>query len=245
MTDMGFLTRRHLLGTITASATLAFPSAKGGIPLRVVVTGGHPGDPEYGCGGTVARFTEQGHEVTLLYLNSGQKSCPPAVDDPGSRVREAEAKTACTILKAKPVFAGQCDGHAIVDERHYDDFRSLIDQLRPDALFTQWPLDGHRDHRATFMLSYDAWLRSKKSFALFLYEVSDGEDTLMFSPTRYVDISRTESRKREACYAHASQTPDRYYALQSQVARFRGVESGFRQAEAFVEHVGGPSFSLP
>ena len=24
--------------------------------LKVVVTGGHPGDPEYGCGGTIARY---------------------------------------------------------------------------------------------------------------------------------------------------------------------------------------------
>src|SRR5258708_13934376 len=37
--------------------------------LKIVVTGGHPGDPEYGCGGTVARLTALGHEVVLLYLN--------------------------------------------------------------------------------------------------------------------------------------------------------------------------------
>jgi hypothetical protein len=42
------------------------------------------------------------------------------------------------------------------------------------------------------------------------------------------------ARKKAACYAHASQTPDRYYELQDQVARFRGVESGYTRAEAFV-----------
>jgi N-acetylglucosamine malate deacetylase 1 len=34
---------------------------------KIVITGGHPGDPEYGCGGTVARLTALGHEVVLLY----------------------------------------------------------------------------------------------------------------------------------------------------------------------------------
>jgi len=34
---------------------------------KSLVTGGHPGDPEYGCGGTIARLTALGHEVTLLY----------------------------------------------------------------------------------------------------------------------------------------------------------------------------------
>ena len=67
----------------------------------------------------------------------------------------------------------------------------------------------------------------------------------MFSPSRYVDITPTASVKRAACYAHASQTPDRYFTLQSEVARFRGIESGYQLAEAFVEARGGPSVQLP
>ncbi|HEY7210832.1 MAG TPA: PIG-L deacetylase family protein [Bryobacteraceae bacterium] len=237
------ISRRNLLLAAVLTPQAAAEAANR--RLRVVITGGHPGDPEYGCGGTAARFSDLGHQVTLLYLNKGEKSCPGTPDDPGSTVRTAEAEKACAILKTHPKFARQCDGHAVVDAAHYDDFHQLIETLEPDILFTQWPLDHHRDHRATFQLSYDAWFRSKKKFALFLYEVSDGEDTFMFAPTRYVDISAVEPRKRAACYAHASQTPDRYYALQSEVARFRGIESGFRQAEAFVEHVGGPKILLP
>jgi hypothetical protein len=60
-----------------------------------------------------------------------------------------------------------------------------------------------------------------------------------------VDIAQTEPRKRQACYAHASQTPDRYYALQGLVTRIRGVESGHQHAEAFIRHVQSPDFSLP
>ena len=81
----------------------------------------------------------------------------------------------------------------------------------------------------------------KKKFALYYYEVSDGEDTLQFSPTHYVDITETEPAKRAACYAHASQTPDRYYALQDQVAAFRGVEGGYKRAEAFVLQLQSPA----
>jgi N-acetylglucosamine malate deacetylase 1 len=103
-------------------------------------------------------------------------------------------------------------------------------------VFTHWPIDGHADHRAISLLTYDAWLRSGKKSAFYYYEVSDGEDTLMFSPTDFVDITSTEARKRSACYAHASQSPDRYYELQSKVARFRGIESGHAQAEGFVRH---------
>jgi hypothetical protein len=67
----------------------------------------------------------------------------------------------------------------------------------------------------------------------------------MFPPTDFVDITAAEPRKRLACYAHASQAPDKFYALQSQVTRFRGVESGYQQAEAFVRHLQSRTGLLP
>jgi LmbE family N-acetylglucosaminyl deacetylase len=213
--------------------------------LRVVVTGGHPGDPEYGCGGTAARYADLGHYVILLYLNHGEKNCPLVQPDSGYAVRTPEALEACRILNAHAAFAGQCDGHAVVDASHYAEFRALLDGLNPDVVFTHWPIDGHADHRAISALAYDAWLKSKKRFGLYYYEVSNGADTLMFPPTDYVDITSTEPRKRQACYAHASQAPDKFYALQSQVTRFRGIESGYAQAEAFVRHVQSPGHLLP
>ncbi len=202
--------------------------------LKIVVTGGHPGDPEYGCGGTVARFTARGHEVVLLYLNNGAWPPTPAP------TRIAEATKACEILKARPAYAGQMNGHAILDNDHYEAYRKIIDAEKPDAVFNQWPIDNHRDHRAISMLTYDAWKESGHRFALYYYEVSDGEDTMQFAPTHFVDISETEPLKRAACYAHASQTPDRYYELQDSVARFRGVESGYKRAEAFIRQMQGP-----
>jgi N-acetylglucosamine malate deacetylase 1 len=120
-----------------------------------------------------------------------------------------------------------------VDAAHYQKFREILEEEAPDVVFTQWWIDNHRDHRAITMLTYDAWLQMGKKFALYYYEVSDGEDTQQFSPNYYVDITQTEPRKRAACYAHASQTPDRYYELQDEVARFRGIESGYKRAEAF------------
>ncbi len=155
----------------------------------MIVTGGHPGDPEYGCGGTIARYTDLGHEVVLLYLNRGE--WPPR--DPGvSRV--AEATKACEILKARPHYAGQFNSQAVVDKAHYDDFRKIIEAEKPDVVFTHWPIDNHADHRAISMLVYDAWLKMKKGSALYYYEVSSGEDTVQFSPTHYVNITQTEPR---------------------------------------------------
>jgi hypothetical protein len=59
-----------------------------------------------------------------------------------------------------------------------------------------------------------------------------------------VDISASVSRKRSACYTHASQSSEKYNTLQELVARMRGAESGHKQAEAYIRHVQSPDFSL-
>ena len=231
---------------------LATPSAeRAGTPdapaparkLKVIVCGGHPGDPEYGCGGTVARYTELGHEVVLLYLNQGE--WPPNPVAEAGKKRRAEASKACEILGARPLYAGHPNSLAVVDRAHAEAFRKIIEAEKPDILFTHWIIDNHPDHRAISMLAYESWLKLEKKFALYFYEVSNGEDTVQFAPTHYVDITATEPLKRQACYAHASQTPDRFYALQDLVCRMRGVESGHRLAEGFIRHVQSPEVGLP
>lgn len=249
---MKTISRRDLLHqsvVLGAAVAVGLPLAAAEPPPReprkrkVVVTGGHPGDPEYGCGGTIARYADLGHEVVLLYLNRGEWTDKPAYDR--APVRVAEATKACEILGARPLFAGQIDAKSIVDRAHYDQFHELLKAEQPDVVFTQWPIDNHPDHRAISLLVYESWLRSGKKFALYYYEVSNGEDTVQFNPTHYVDISAEESRKRSACYAHASQSPDRYYSLQETVTHMRGLESGHKQAEAYIRLVQSPDFRLP
>jgi LmbE family N-acetylglucosaminyl deacetylase len=200
--------------------------------LKFVVVGGHPGDPEYGCGGTIARLTALGHEVVLLYLNDGAW-------ETSAEVRIAEAKKACGILKARPLYADQKNGHAVLDNAHYDSFEKLLGVEKPDAVFNQWFIDNHADHRAIANLTYETWKRMKRGFAMYYYEVSDGEDTTQFpAPTHYVDITAVADTKKAACYAHASQSPDSYYAVQDAVAVFRGLASRSKRAEGFVMQIG-------
>ena len=251
------ISRRNLLtraGAVGGALIAGLPLPEAGIAapaeaaretkrkLKVVVTGGHPGDPECGCGGTVARYASLGHEVVLFYLNEGE---PPGTPPEKRGVRVEEAKRACEILQARALYAGQIDAQAVVDSAHYQTFHQMLEAEQPAVVFTHWPIDNHRDHRAMSLLAYDAWLRMGKKFALYYYEVSNGEDTVQFSPTHYVDISETESRKRLACHAHASQNPGKFYALQEQITRLRGIESGHRYAEAYIRLVQSPDFSLP
>lgn len=206
--------------------------------LKIIVAGGHPGDPEYGCGGTISALADAGHDLALLYLNRGDPNEAAGVTKTFPRVAEAEA--ACKILKARALFAGQIDGHAVVDAERTEVIARIFAAEKPDAVFTHWPIDNHADHRAMSNLVYGAWRQDKRAFALYYYEVSNGEDTVQFAPTEYFDISATEARKRAACFAHASQTPERYYPLQEMIAKMRGAECGHKFAEAFAHHAQSP-----
>jgi LmbE family N-acetylglucosaminyl deacetylase len=144
------------LGALGATRALPRPAA----PLRVLVVGGHPDDPESGCGGTIARYVESGHAVVVLYLTRGEAGIEGRAPDEAARIRTAEAERACVLLGASPRFAGQVDGDTRVDAAAYAAVHALFDDLRPDVVLTQWPVDTHRDHRAASLLVYDAWLRA-------------------------------------------------------------------------------------
>ena len=206
---------------------------------KILVVGGHPDDPETGCGGTMARFSTAGHEVAAVYLTRGEYGIKGKSPEETARIRTSEAEQACRILGVRPIFAGQICSHAETSNQRYAEFHKIIQEEDPDMMFTHWPIDSHRDHRAASMLAFDSWLALDRSFDLFFYEVYSGIQTQTFSPTHYVDITHMEPRKRSATYAHVSQKPDQLYRLHDLMNRFRGTEYRCQFAEAFVRHVQG------
>jgi LmbE family N-acetylglucosaminyl deacetylase len=249
---METITRRDLLVTcgVAAGAATGLLSAVAGEgeaapKLKIIVAGGHPGDPESACGGTMARLADSGHEVVALYLTQGEKGIKGKTGKEAAAIRSGEALEACEILKARALLFNQVDGDTEINSARYDEFRKLLEMEKPHAVFTHWPIDGHRDHRVCSLLVFDAWLASGRKFALYYHEVETGQETQHFRPTHYVDITATEKRKRAACFAHKSMSPDGFYALHETMQRFRGIESGCKLAEAFVHHVQSPATGLP
>src|SRR5438046_1310342 len=106
--------------------------------LKVVRVGGHPDDPESGCGGTLARYAALGHSVTIIYLTRGEAGIQGKSHDEAAAIRSSEAEAACKILGAKAVFAGQIDGATVVDAKAAQSLTRLISAETPDVVLTQW-----------------------------------------------------------------------------------------------------------
>jgi LmbE family N-acetylglucosaminyl deacetylase len=245
-------TRRNFVKTTAAGlGLLTLPNlvqAKAETPAqkkKIVCFGGHPDDPESGCGGTFARLANNGHEITIIYLTTGEAGIEGKSHSEAAAIRKQEAINACAVLKAKPVFAGQIDGATIMDNDWLAKIQKLIADEKPDLVFTHWPIDSHKDHQIASLLMIQTWIRSSQKFPLYFFEVCTGEQTLIFRPTDYVDITNTQEQKRKSVYCHTSQDPAGIYGCgHAAMEDFRGRELGVKAAEAFVYMTGKMRGSL-
>lgn len=237
--------RRFIKHTVAGAGLLSLPAllraqpGRQAIAKKIVCIGGHPDDPETGCGGTLVRLARAGHKVTIIYLTAGQAGIPGASHTEAARIRTQEAINACRLLKAKPVFAGQTDGATEVNNEWLKKMHELIVSESPDIVFTQWPIDYHPDHQVAGLLTIQTWMKLDRKFMLYFYEVETGLQTALFHPTDYVDITGTVDEKWKAVYCHKSQHPAEIEANGHRtMENFRGLELGVKAAEAFVRMTG-------
>ncbi|HTE01753.1 MAG TPA: PIG-L family deacetylase [Mucilaginibacter sp.] len=223
------------LGLLTLPGLLQAQPPTTAEKKKIVCFGAHPDDPESGCGGTLARLAQNGHEVTIIYLTTGETGIEGKSHDQAAAIRKQEAINACAILKAKPMFAGQIDGGTIMDNAWLAKVQKMIADEKPDMVFTHWPVDSHKDHQIASLLMIQTWVRSVKKYPLYFFEVCTGEQTMIFKPTDYVDISDTQEQKRKSVYCHVSQDPPGIYGCgHASMEDFRGRELGVKAAEALV-----------
>ncbi len=250
-------TRRTFFKKVSAAglaiaplSVLASTPIKDQAALKILCIGGHPDDPESGCGGTLAKLSAAGHDVTTVYLTRGEAGIEGKSHAEAAAIRSKEAEAACKLLSlasakrfgragVKPHFLGQVDGNTMVNSEWIDKMTSFIEEAKPEIVFTHWPIDSHKDHQAASMLTTQAWMRGGKKFDLYYFEVLSGIQTVGFHPTDYVDITSTRETKRKAVYCHASQNPAGIYSEGHELMeQFRGLEAGYAAAEAFI-FVGG------
>lgn len=227
--------------------------------MRILAVAAHPDDLEQLCGGTLARFTAEGHEVTMCHVSAGDCGSFVHTKEEISLIRDGEAAKAAAVLGARHVSLRLSDGEVnSADPKQKDLAIDLVRSVRPDILITHHPADYMPDHVETGRLFEDA------SFVATLpnYRTASDEPVLVgegahlevpavyymdtlaglgFSPTEYVDISTVIEIKIAALAEHASQVEwlrdhDSIDVLQQTrtVNAFRGFQAGTEFAEGFI-----------
>jgi N-acetylglucosamine malate deacetylase 1 len=219
--------------------------------LRVLAVGAHPDDLEILCGGTLARFCREGHDVVMCHATSGDRGSYVAASEEVAAIRDGEARRAAEICGAVHATLGLHDGE--VNASDPTQRRLVIDlvrETRPDLILTHHPSDYMSDHNEVARLVFDCSFHA----TLPLFETDRPHhgtvtpiyymDTVMglgFQPTEYVDVSDVIETKTSMLEAHQSQLVwlrdhDGVDIVEQMRAatRFRGLQCGVRYAEGFI-----------
>jgi N-acetylglucosamine malate deacetylase 1 len=199
--------------------------------LRVVVFGGHPDDPESGCGGLIAELTRSGHEVIVAY-GTCFRGDRKLGGEPEAVVRRREATAACKVLSASPVFFDYAHETLVADKATLAAVSAWLAQVKPDIVVTHWPLDAHPNHHTVSSLVWQCYQRAG-GWNLYFFEVMTYQQSIGFRPRLYLDIAEVRELKKKALECHASQDPDSIWKFHDSMHRRRGAECGAAFAEAY------------
>ena len=186
------------------------------VPGRALAVGAHPDDIEFGCAGTLAKWSAAGADVHLLVLTDGSKGTWDAGADleqlVGRRRREQEA--AADVLGASAVhFAGFVDGELEDTARERAVVCEVIRRVRPDVLLGHDPWKRYRlhpDHRRAGQLVVDGLVaaRDPHFFPEQGLPAHRPDRLLLFEPDvadHFEDIGATMPSKLLALLCHRSQ----------------------------------------
>jgi LmbE family N-acetylglucosaminyl deacetylase len=196
---------------------------------RILVILAHPDDPEFFCGGTIARWNAAGHEVAYCLLTCGDKGTKDIdmTSDAICRLRQAEQIAAAAVLGVQQVrFLDHPDGYLVPDLDLRRDITRVIRQSQPDVLVTCDPTNlyvretllNHPDHRAAGQATLDAVYPAARDHLNFIelwrdehldphlvrevWIASPKEPTVTLDVTEYWEI------KIRALFEHKSQIGD-------------------------------------
>ncbi len=223
------------------------------VPKRVLVVAAHPDDIDFGVAGSVARWVQEGANVTYCIVTDGQAgSNAPDVDVKQLvQTRAAEQRAAAAIVGVTDVrFLGYRDGTLQPTLELRRDLTRLIREVRPDRVVCQDPTAvfvhsgyiNHPDHRAAGEATVYAVFPSAETRPIFPELLAEGYEphhvdelylNLTLQPDTFVDISATIEHKLAALLCHVSQN----VAEAAEWLRERNAEAGqplgYAYAEAF------------
>lgn len=171
----------------------------------VLVIAAHPDDEVLGCGGTIALHASQGHRVEAVIAAEGE-SLRYGPEGVGQSDHTERARQILGISKVHHLgFHDQrLDTVTLTDI--ISGIESVVAQVKPDIVYTQWGGDVNRDHQLLFQAQLVA-TRPTEHFVRRILAFDTASSTewaypRSFVPDTWVDISTTIDKKIEAmaCY---------------------------------------------
>lgn len=212
---------------------------------RALVLAPHPDDDIIGCGGSIAKLSNQGHEVVVVYFTSGEAGSLEIEPSQLARIREDEARRAGRMLGVSEfLFWRQPDGFLQESAEITNQLVRLIRARQFSTVYLPHKQEANRDHAAAYHIGREACNRAAgpwfKDCGITPWTVDNILGYEVWTPLQEVsyveDISDTMDIKMQALQQHQSQLS--VYAYDEAIRglnRYRGITSGQKAyGEAFV-----------
>lgn len=196
---------------------------------NIIVIGAHYDDAELGCGGTMARLADKGHNVYKLTLTNNETRFDQKNIQVNYESSVSQSAEACGILGVKEVdFEPVQCSHLFYDTQVMQRVEKIVYDLKIDTAFIHYNSDMNQDHVEASRISMTA-LRHCKN--IFMYQSNGYIVDQDYYPRLFMDISETFERKKEAlaCYGREH---DRYGRLFETVCKRNEVWGYANEAKA-------------
>ena len=198
---------------------------------RILVLAPHTDDGEFGCGGTIARFIEEGKEVYYAAFSICEESVPDGFPKDVLQT-EMEAATKILGIKSENLLSYRYRVRRFNYDRQeiLEDIIKLRNKIKPDLVFIPSLNDIHQDHKTIA----EEGVRAFKNVTLLSYELL--WNIISFQHTCFVHLNETHvDKKVQAVQAYKSQQFRSYSSLDflKSQARMRGVQVSKNYAEVF------------
>lgn len=169
-------------------------------PRRILVIGAHPDDLELACGGSLARFVDNGHEVHALVMSQGAQGGH-------KETRAGEALSAAQLLDLHEITVRDfTDTHMSTEiSEMIRAIETMVELVNPDIILTHSRHDQHQDHHAVHLATLRA---ARRCSTILCYESPSVTDE--FSARFFVDIGDYMDVKIAAVKEHANQSGKPY-----------------------------------
>jgi LmbE family N-acetylglucosaminyl deacetylase len=198
---------------------------------KILVLAPHTDDGEFGCGGTIAKLTREGHEVIYVAFSAAEQSVP---DHLPRDILRKEVAAATRILNIEPhnLIVLNFEVRKFPQQRQQilEEMVRLNRELSPSMVFLPTRTDTHQDHQ---VISEEGF-RAFKRRTMFGYEVL--WNNLDFRASCFFTLSEEDVAAKVRALAEYKSQAHRAYATEEFVralAVTRGTQIGERYAEAF------------
>ena len=208
--------------------------------MNIIVLSPHADDVEIAMGGTIAKYVDEGHNITIITAILPKENLEGNTDEFMSKNRRKEQEKSANILGANLEILDLDPYDFRFNRKYVKLFEQQILNYKPDIIFSCWEHDSHQDHKNLANILFSVTRKNNISINMYEAMLPGGLNTHSFNPQCFVNISKFIDTKIDALKAYESvfkkknEYNNKYFDSIVGRAKFRGEIIGVDYAEAFI-----------